>query len=364
MMTAKRVEVHSHTLLEDIFGGAGKYGPELIMEPNGTHSIRIGNLKLPRPARPDPRASDPAVCVADMDSKGVDAMGVTSSPLLYLYWAEREIGIEFNRVLNDALARYCSPYPDRLFFMANLPMQAPEACVAEVDRAIGLGARGIHLGAFNLGGRQLGDEAFWPIYDCIQSHDVPIFIHGYPPHFASSEPPARRKLAPATDGPQGEGTLTEAWGLEPYEMPDAIEVPIQGTVAVTHLMFGGVFDAFPNLKVIISYGGGTVPYQFGRMQMAASRTRGVKAKRPLREYLRNLYFDTLVYDVEAREFLVKFMGVDNLMVGSNYLSWGAPDGFAFIEELKLSKADEDRIMGENASRLFKLAQPQPDAVAR
>jgi aminocarboxymuconate-semialdehyde decarboxylase len=80
----------------------------------------------------------------------------------------------------------------------------------------------------------------------------------------------------------------------------------------------------------------------------------VKAKRPLRDYLRNFYFDTVVHDLGARRFLLDFMGADNLVVGSNYLGWDAVDGFRLVDELNLDERDFRRIAGENAIRLFKL----------
>jgi aminocarboxymuconate-semialdehyde decarboxylase len=126
------------------------------------------------------------------------------------------------------------------------------------------------------------------------------------------------------------------------------------TVAFATLLYGGVLDEFPNLKICLPHGGGAVPYQFGRFEWAAGVTPGVKSKKSLREYLSNFYFDVVIHDVQARQYLVEFMGADNLVVGSNFPGWDAVNGFEFVEELNLTDGDSEKIVSGNATRLFKL----------
>lgn len=318
-------------------GKAEKYGPELVEEPHGGISMRVGEYKSR--SKPgdrflrDPRFSDPKARIDDMDANGIDVMGVTISPLFYLYWAEPRIGIEFSKFQNDSLANFCRPYPDRLFHIPTLPLQDIDASIKEMDRAINdLGGRGINIGTDDLAGRTLDEQALWPLYEQVQKYDKPMFIHPHPQ------------------------TMHDATAEDRYNLSWIAGYVHQETVAVSHLIFGGVLDEFPDLKICIPHGGGSVPYQWGRLEYAAKTMPDVKCKKPLREYLKNFYFDIIVHDLKAREFLVDFMGVDNLLVGSNYMGWDAVNSFEFAEQLNLSEEDKAKITGGTAIKLFKLDQ--------
>jgi aminocarboxymuconate-semialdehyde decarboxylase len=326
-----KVNMHSHLLLAETFGTFPPYGPKVVEEPDGTLGYQVGEYKIVFGDHVrDARFTDGNARLADMDERGTDVMGVTISPMNYLYWAPNEIGDAFSRLQNDGMQRFCSPDPKRLFFFATIPIQDIDAAVKELDRAVNeLGARGVNLGQTDISiGKMADDEYLFPIYEKAQELDIPIFVHPFPPGMATG---------------QKENLLDWMAGYVH-----------QSTVTAASMLMGGVFDVFPNLKILLPHGGGALPYQFGRFEYAARRMRGVKAKRNLREYLGNLYFDCLVHDPKARRFLVDFAGADNVVVGDNYLGWDAMDGFAMVDELGLSEADRNKIVGENAIALFKL----------
>ncbi|HXG36586.1 MAG TPA: amidohydrolase family protein, partial [Dehalococcoidia bacterium] len=279
-----KIDIHSHVIPPETIGKAGKYGPEVVRG-EGLTEVRVGEYRTTIWRNPkSPRfesAPTPEARIEGMDREGIDVMGCTISPLFYLYWAETEIGIDWSRLNNDALARYCSAFPERLFFLATLPLQDIEAGVREAERAVKqLGAKGINLGTHDIAGRNLDDEAFWPLYEKVQAYDIPIFVHPYP--LGIYDPP----------------------GADKYNLSWAAGYIHGETLAVATLMLGGVFDEFPGLKVIVSHGGGSVPFQFGRLEYIAETMRDVRAKKPLREYLKNFYFDVLVHDAKARQYLV------------------------------------------------------------
>jgi aminocarboxymuconate-semialdehyde decarboxylase len=327
------VDIHTHVLLRETMGGAGPLGPELKEEPDGTASFRVGNYKLrSRDGHMlDPRFHNPHSRLADMDAKGIDVMGVSVSPLTYLYWAPKEIGIQFSSLQNDAMARFCRAAPERLFFFATVPLQDIDASVVELDRAVRkLGARGLNLGQTDAAlGLFPDDPKLWPLYDKAQSLGIPILVHPYPPGMEGTG--------------TGENPLTWIAGYLH-----------QSTMTGASMVLGGVFDEFPKLRVILPHGGGAFPYQFGRFEYAASRMPRIRAKRKIRDYLPNIYFDCLVHDPRARRYLVEFAGADHVLVGDNYLGWDAVDGFAMVRELALPKSEEDKIMGLNCVELFRL----------
>lgn len=339
------IDIHSHVVLPETMNQAGKYGPSVGIE-DGHIVLAVGSsvsrMKLD-PAEVEHLAANPEAAldrafhsanverrIQEMDEIGLSKIGVTISPLFYLYWAEPEIGVPFATLQNDALANYCSAYPDRLFFMATLPLQDMDASLAELQRAVGeKGAKAINLGGGAIAGHELDDEYFWPLYAKAVELDVPLFVHPYP------EPAAQ------------EGASDD------YNMSWVLGYLQQESTAFVRLVYGGVLDEFPDLKVCITHGGGVIPFQLGRVDAFSRYMPGVKAKRPIPEYVKNFYFDILIHDPRARRFMVDVIGADNLVYGSNY---GSPQDKAGVEFLDMGLPAEDRekIASGNAIRIFNL----------
>lgn len=332
-MVGLRVDIHSHVTSPDIIGKAGRYGPERTIDAEGRVTFRVGHYaSRSAPGKgliPNPQGPDPIARLADMDKRGIDIMGVTVSPLCYMYWAEPEVGVPFASVVNDSLAKFCQADPDRLFFIPTIPLQDIDASLKELDRAVAMNGKGVNIGTDNIAGRNLDDETLLPLFERIAKYDMPVFLHPYP-------------------------SGIETGASDRYNLSWITGYVHQETVAFCHITYSGLLDRFPNLKICVPHGGGMVPYQIGRLDYAMSRMPDVKAKRSLADYLPNFYFDTVVHDIRARRYLLEFMTADNLMVGSNYLGWDAVDGFALVDELDLDEADHRKIVGENAIRIFKL----------
>jgi aminocarboxymuconate-semialdehyde decarboxylase len=334
-----RVEAHAHVIPHTILGTAGKYGPELVETDEGGAALRVGPYESRvsggrgLSAERMRRVADPSVRIAEMDEIGIDKMAISTSPLFYLYWAEDDVRVPFVANLNDALAEYCATAPERLFVVPTLPLPNVEASIEEVRRAVSAGARGINIGTSDLGdGLELDSKELWPLYEEIESQGLPLFVHPHP--------------------------LTMATGaLDRYNLSWIVGYTYQETLAVANLTLGGVFDDFPGLRAIIPHGGGNAPYQWGRLAEAQERQPDVRSKKPIAEYLPNLYFDILLHDVEARRFLLEFAGADQLVVGSNFGGWDAANGFALLDEMKLAEEEHDKIAGTNAAELFGLSQP-------
>jgi len=341
-----RIDIHSHVMPAAVMGKAGSHGPELLFEDDGTMVIRVGKYRLradivgkeaeaaalgPKAWREQQLAAfgDPARRVAELDALDIDVMGVTSPPLFYMYTVERDTAVAFARSANDALADYCAVAPKRLFYMASVPLQDISASIDEVRHSVGRGARGVNMGGRDLAGKQIYSEEMWPLFEEIEKNNLPLFIHPYPSEIEDGKVPD-------------------------FYTPLILDYPFECTRAVNNMILGGVFDAFPNLKVYVSHGGGFIPYQFGRIETFATLNKHVRCKKPPREYLKNFYFDTLIHDLAARKYLVDWMGADNLVVGDNHGGMDSVDGFAYVDELGLDEADANKIKGHNARKLFKL----------
>lgn len=343
------VDVHSHIIPQSILGKAGPHGPEFSITESGGYTMRRGSVSNVLSAvshkdfaagkgGEDPRKwaerlSNSRLRLTEMDERGIDAMVVSPSPPLYMYDIEPEYGVPYARAYNDALAEYCAADPQRLFFLATLPLQDPKEAVREAKRAIHeLNARGVYVGATNLGGRELDDPEFRPLFEELVAADLPLGIH-----------------------PGGLGPGRELLGIAPrFREGAALGFPTQETHAQLVLTAGGVFDAFPDLKVTISHGGGFFPYQFMRIEEFLKLDDDRIPKKPIGEYLSNLYFDFVLHDVRARRFLLEVAGTDHVLLGSNYAGMDSVDGQALVNELDLSEEDRTRIIGGNAVQLYKL----------
>jgi aminocarboxymuconate-semialdehyde decarboxylase len=267
--------------------------------------------------------------LADMDRLGIDMQVVSPSPGQYYYAAEPEIGRAAARTINDRIAEAVANRPDRLAGMGTVPMQATELAVAELRRCVlQLGLRGIEI-CTNVNGKDLSDPAFRPVFAEAEALGVVVFIH--PMGFAHER-------------------------FAEHYFTNVIGNPLESTLAVGHLIFGGVLDAHPGLKVCVAHGGGYLPAYFGRMDhVYRARADGHEhIHRPPSSYLRQIWLDTLVHDRAQRDFLIATHGADRLCLGSDYpFDMGEPDPVGFHDGL--AEDVKAKILGLNAVELLGLS---------
>lgn len=256
------------------------------------------------------------------------------------------------RFANDALADVCRAHPDRFpGFIANLPMNNPVAAVAEANRVVTeLGARGVQIYT-NVLGRPLSDPAFFPLFETMAQHDLPVWIHPMRgPNFADY---------PTEDASADEVWFTFGW---PYET----------SAAVTRLIFSGIFDKLPTLKIITHHMGGMIPYFSEKVALGFNQifdgAEGVNPlavraglKRPLLDYYRMLYADTAINGSRAAAACGHaFFGTDHLLFasdapfdfkGGRKLMDGAID---VVASLSIAEQERARILSANARSLLRL----------
>src|SRR5580704_13285419 len=274
--------------------------------------------------------------LADMNLMGIDIQAITPSPAQTYYSAEPELGIATARVINDNLADICGKYPDRFVGLGTVPFQAPELAVAELERLHkSLGLRGIEI-ATNVAGADLSEPRFRPIFQRAEELGLVLFMHptGFP----------------------------EASRFRDHYFTNIIGNPLDTTVAVHHLIFGGVLQDCPNLKLVLSHGGGFLPAYSGRIDHGASaRPDCCEHLRHMpTTYLKRLYFDTIVYTHHQLEYLVEQFGADHVLMGTDYpADMGEVDPVGFVESAKnLDDTERRAILGRNAARLLNLEIPE------
>ncbi len=265
-----------------------------------------------------------------MDATGVDIQ-VMSLTTPMVYWAPPAFGLKLSQTFNDAASAMHLKYPNRLYAMAMVPMQAPELAVKEIERASKLpGLQGLYM-ATNISGKNLDEKSFFPVYAKCEELGWPIFLH--------------------PTAPVG-GARTSR-----YFLVNLLGNPYDTGIAAASLMFGGVMDTFPKLEVMLPHAGGTFPALVGRMDQGVATRPELKGmtKKPS-AYLRRFYYDTIAHDNAFLMYMVQQIGADRIVVGDDYpADMGYRRPVDVVEQLtQLSIADRDLILSGNAARLLKL----------
>jgi aminocarboxymuconate-semialdehyde decarboxylase len=279
-----------------------------------------------------PKLTDPQERLKDMDRMGIAIQAISPGPNQFYYWTDGELGVKVARLQNDRIAEIVRTHPDRFVGMGTLPLQDTEKAVQELERMVKeLGLHGVEISS-NVAGMDFDDPRFEPFWAKVQELDVLVFVH-----------------------PVG---FSDAARLKDYYLNNVIGQPLEEAVFVSRLIFGGVLERYPNLKIVVGHGGGYLPYYPGRMDHAYQvRPESKKhISRPPSEYLKKLYFDSIVYQEPSLENLVRFAGSDHVLLGTDYpFDMGEADPVGFINKLKsVPQADKEKMLGGNAIRLLKI----------
>lgn len=269
--------------------------------------------------------------ISDMDAAGIDVQIVSPAPGHYCYWAEEELARQLAITVNDALASLADRHPSRMAALGTVPLQSPRLAIEELHRCVKeLGMKGVEIST-NVGGLELADERFRPFFAAVQELGAVLFLH-----------------------PTG---FTQGDRLAAYHLNNVIGNPLDTTVALAHLIYGGVLDTFPGLKICVAHGGGMLPAYAGRFDHAFRVRHDCNAncKHEPSHYLRNIFFDTVVFDPDQLSWLVKKYGASQLMLGTDYpYDMAEPSPLSLLERAGLSETDRAAIAGGNAMRLFEL----------
>src|SRR6266436_6297101 len=274
--------------------------------------------------------------IADMDLMGIDIQAISPAPRQTYYGADADLGLATSRACNDFIAEICGKYPDRFVGLGTVPFQAPDLAIAELERLHkSLGFRGIEI-MTHVAGEALSADRFRKIFARCEELGLVVFMH-----------------------PDG---FTEAGRFADHYFANVIGNPLDSTVALHHLIFGGVLRDYPNLKLVAAHGGGFLPAYSGRIDHAASARPDCceQLHRMPTTYLKRLYFDALVYTHHQLHYLVEEYGADHILMGTDYpADMGETDPVGFIEgAARLDDATRRAILGGNAARLLGLEAPQ------
>jgi aminocarboxymuconate-semialdehyde decarboxylase len=269
--------------------------------------------------------------LADMDKAGVDLQVLSLNPPM-VYWADAALGTRLARLYNDELAATVAGCPDRLAGLATVPLQDVPAAAAELERAVReLGLRGVYIGS-NVCGKDLDHPDLLPFFAEAEALGAPIFIHPI--------------------------DILGVERLRAYYLHNGLGNPFDTAVAAARLIFGGVLDRFPRLRVCLAHAGGALPFLIGRLDRVyrvRAEARENIHRRPT-AYLRRFYFDTITHHDPALQYLVALVGADRVALGTDYrFDMGTLDPVKAVRGLRgLTQADRAGILGGVAAKLLKL----------
>jgi aminocarboxymuconate-semialdehyde decarboxylase len=303
-------------------------------------ALTLMNLKLGGPLlRPDlDLDGDPlALRLKAMDEQGIDVEALSINPNWYK--VDRDVAAQVIKIQNEKLADVCAKNPDRFVAFGTVALQYPDLAVEQLQAAVkSYGFRGVNMGG-NVAGDEISDPKFHPFWAKVEELDVLVFIH-----------------------PQGDGApaqLGQRFKGNGY-LGNVIGNPLETTIALSHLIFEGTLDKFPGLKICAAHGGGYLPSYAGRSDQGCSTrpdlcpggTHGSIKKKPS-EYLRQLYYDAMVFTPEGVRHLIAEVGASQLMIGTDYpYPWTNTAVDLILQTPGLSNAEKTAILGGTAAQLM------------
>ena len=317
------VDVHSHVrvpeaweLVKDRIAREGHYGDAAQANPDNLGNIHNIDKRL-----------------ADLDQMGIDVQAVSVNP--WWYWADEDLARKIIQIQNEQIAALCASHPDRFVGLGSVALQHPSLAVEQIEEGVKkLGMRGFAVGG-SVNGEDLSAPKFHPIWAKAEELEALIFIHPQ----VSGTPIDEHRL-------QGNGNLDNVIGH-----------PLETTLALTHLIQDGILDLFPRLKVCAAHGGGYLPSYSGRNDECLKAF--PKQCRPLKklpsEYLKQLYYDSVLFTPEDMRHLIAVVGVSQVVVGTDYPTvWNRTPVDRILSVPGLNDEERISIFGNTAAKLLKM----------
>ncbi len=270
---------------------------------------------------------DPEIRGNECDNYGIDIQVLSTVPVMFSYWAKPEHGLDLSKLLNDHIASIVADQPRRFIGLGTLPMQEPSLAVSELERCVKeLGLVGVQIGT-NINGMNLSDDSLFEVFESAESLNAAIFIH---PWYM-----------------MGEKDMIQYW------LPWLVGMPAEISRAICSMIFGGIFERLPNLRVAFAHGGGAFPATIGRIDHGFSVRPDLCAvdndKLPS-TYLGKFWVDSLLHDRTALSYIISKVGMEKIALGTDYpFPLGELEPGSLIDEMEdLSADNKDMLYCRNA----------------
>lgn len=269
---------------------------------------------------------DPATRLHECGQHHVDVQVLSTVPVMFSYWAKPQDTLDLSRILNDHIASVVAAYPDRFVGLGTLPMQAPDLAIRELERCMKhLGLAGIQIGS-HINELNLDAPELFPIFQAAEELGAAIFVHPW--------------------DMMGQRDMPKYW------LPWLVGMPAETTRAICSMIFGGIFEKLPRLRVAFAHGGGSFPLTIGRIQHGYEVRPDLCAVDnpfPPEKYLGKFFVDSLVHSPQALDFVVKTLGENKVLLGSDYpFPLGENEPGTLIHSMPYPLLLKEKLLSNNA----------------
>jgi aminocarboxymuconate-semialdehyde decarboxylase len=320
------VDIHTHIIPSDLPQWKKKfgYGEFITLE---HHKPWCANMMMDGEFFREIESNcwDPEARLKECGHHHVDVQVISTIPVMFSYWAEPKHTLEISKYLNDHIAEVCNLFPKRFVGLGTLPMQHTEMAIKELRRCKEIGLKGIQIGS-HINDWNLNEPALFPIFEAMQELDMALFVH---PWWWSAK----------TKMPK-------------YWLPWLVGMPAETSLAICSMIFGGIFERLPKLRVSFAHGGGAFPATIGRIEHGWQARPDLVAVDNIhnpKKYLGQFWLDSLVHDPKMLEIIVDLVGANRVSLGTDYPFPLGEDNPG--ELIKLSKFDDrtkEILLGDSA----------------
>lgn len=321
----RKIDMHTHILPEKLPNFAEKFGYgdfiHLVHEREGFANMMKGGVFFREIAK---NCWDPEVRIREYELYRTSVQVVCTIPVMFSYWAKPDDCLDLSMFLNDHLAGIADDYPERYIALGTVPMQDTALAIMELQRLKELDFPGVQIGS-NINGLNLSEAQFFPFFEACQELDMAVFIHPWEM--------------------MGEG------GMKKYWLPWLVGMPAETARAACSLIFGGVLERLPRLRVCLAHAGGSLVPTIGRIEHGFNcRPDLVAVDNPVtpRHYLNKIWYDSATHDSQLLRYILEVVGDDRVCLGTDYpFPLGDLEIGAFIEQMGLPAETVERIFYKN-----------------
>ena len=278
---------------------------------------------------------DPNVRMNESISFGVRVQVLSTIPVMFSYWAKPDDALDLSMYLNDHIAAIILDYPQRFIGLGTVPLQSPALAIKELERCMKIGLRGVQIGS-HVNDWNLNAPELFPFFEAAQEMNAAIFVHPW--------------------DMMGKEKMNKYW------LPWLVGMPAETSLAICSMIFGGIFERLPKLKVAFAHGGGSFPATIGRIEHGFNvRPDLVAIDNPInpRNYLGKFYLDSLVHDPMMLDMIVKLIGVERVALGTDYpFPLGELSPGKLIESMPYTDAMKERLLNGSALEWLGLNKQQ------